>query len=312
MIDIGMLDRHPSSPTKACGNPDALAQRLDLYTGDDFYFGFASSNHTFLDIIGGHQPLAIKHGPILSLYHHHGAGGYTCQTYYIDAKAKALLPVIHIVANPVAVGIFEQLLPWSFTDFYLHTLDHSDEQETTSDRGPGAEESVRSVLDKLAKNGSPDDGEISRLHDAVASILAGQDGLNITLGDFAELKRCTQQECKVPSADDFVADYNPFYNNVKIPISFLREKNANLITVRQINDRFPRIEAIVPGVSRDGLLAVFKAKNSALYSALQTSLAEPAAISRLLKEHFPERVEQYYVENGIHSPQALGAGITSP
>ena len=118
MILISDLIGHPSSPRNIYSNLNALAERRDLYEGEDFWFGFDSSNKNFLDIIGGQQPLAIKHGPILSLYQR-SVEGEECRTYYIDVAAKKLHPIIRIQASTSQIHDLRALLPWSFRDTYL-------------------------------------------------------------------------------------------------------------------------------------------------------------------------------------------------
>ena len=157
MIMVGMLDMHSSSPTSIFGDLAALAKRHDLYSGDDFYFGFTSSNHTFLDIIGGQQPLAIKYGPIFSIYRQDSVAGYLCETYYIDVKTRALLPIINIAAKPLAAGVFKRLLLWSFTDFYGQAADPSVQMDKPKESSIDHEEMIPSVIEQLAKSRWPDD-----------------------------------------------------------------------------------------------------------------------------------------------------------
>ena len=311
MITIGMLDLHPSSPRAAYGNLGALAQRTDLYTGDDFYFGFASSNHTFLDIIGGHKPLAIKHGPIFSIYRHDVSDGYSCQTYYIDVKNKTLLPIIAIIAKPSAAGVFNRLLPWLFIDFYLQAsmkssvvLEVSDEHEISP------EEMIRSALEQMAKNSWPDNDKLNAMGEAVATIASRENDLNITLVDLPKLSAQMKIEQMAPVVDDFVAPYNPFYDNYRVDLDFVMENNPERITVRQVNDQYPRIEVIIPGASAgNGYAAVFKKHDLALYNELQAALAQPKLISRLLVEHFPEIVSQYFTKHQFELPSEPAAGF---
>ncbi len=292
MINISMLDSHHSSPTHAYGDMTALAKRVDLYSGDDFYFGFASSHRTFLDIIGGHQPLAIKHGPTLSIYQHDTAG-YTCLMYYIDVKNQALLPVISMMSKSSFEGNFNRLIPWSFVSFYPRYPHKPSADQDTTPGEESPEERICSVLETLAENDWPDNHLLSQLTMTIDELTSHESDLDIHCADLLELKTKMMIVPQKPSINTFVADYNPFYDNYKIDLDFIMDKNSEQITVRQVNDAYPRIEVIIPKPDGWEYCPVFKNKTPALFSTLHAALDQPHNMSHLLREHFPEEVEAY-------------------
>ena len=296
MLMVRLLDLHQSSPMKIYGDLKLIAERKDLYTGDDFYFGFDSSNHNFLDIISGKQPLAIKHGPILSLYRHN-VDGYSYDAYYIDVKTKALLPLINIRAKPLSSDIFEQLLPWSFSGFYeadiLDTREPVPEPVTPEKASQESEltpkKMVSNLLELLASSFWPDDSMLSLLPAAVTKLNAFSKDLVLTLVDISALKRNVQVAGKKTGDDDCIAPYNPFFDNQRINIAFLQRVNPSQITVRKINDKYPRVEIIAPRLPKGNrYLAVYERTSPETYKKLTNSLDDPKAIAELLNEHFPE------------------------
>ncbi len=304
MIIMSELKAHPSSPTSAYGDLAALSKRTDLYKGDNFYFGFASSNRTFLDIIGGHEPLAIKYGPVFALYRR-TLEGSECQIYYIDAKAKELIPVISMSAKPIATTILHQQLPWEFTNSYLSVAGG---YGGALDTGSKPQEMIAAVIEQMANSTWPDDKVIEQLPKAIEELLSREE-ITMTLTDLSKLKQRMHVLGKVATDSDFVAAYNPFYDNVNVDISFLLRENSNCMTVREVNDAYPRIEVIVPGLES---AAIFEKNEPKLYQALRDALAEPLEISRLLREHIPETVSAYLAMHSIDQPLLLSAEAPLP
>ena len=295
MLMVSLLDAHSSSPLKIYKDLKALALRKDLYTGDDFYFGFDSSNHNFLDIIGGHQPLAIKHGPMLSLYRQ-GVDGYSYDAYYIDVNTKTLLPVINITAKPSDSATFTQMLPWSFIDFYLKASEPSvSEKETVAkETKPSSEQMIQAMLEQLATSRWPEVRALSQLPSEVIALKSRVKDLEITLADLPALKQKVQDPVKKAGSNDFIAHYNPFFDNSRISIDFLKSSNPKQITVRKINDKYPRIEIIAPELPVDKhFSAVYESRSPAIYKSFQDCLGKPEEVTELLKEHFPEVLAHY-------------------
>ena len=314
MIGIGRLDMHPSSPTAAYMDLSALAKRPDLYTGDDFYFGFASSNHTFLDIIGAHEPLAIKHGPIFSIYRHDGSDGYACHTLLIDPFSKELLPLIKMTAaptNPYAASAFRQLLPWEFSDTYVDSFVPSEAGVEKRDAAP--ESIIFIVLEQWANNSWPNDSKIRQLPEAIDTILAKTKGLNIELSDIAAYRERLCIPSKAPKRDDFIAPYHPFHDNLRLSIDFIMSQAPLRITVRQVGGPYPRIEVIMPGLpTSKAVIFVAKTDQEALYQRYRDSLSNPQKIHELLITHFPEQVEAYLLKQGLEGSSASASSSTKP
>lgn len=314
MIGIGRLDKHSSSPTAAYMDLAALTKRPDLYTGDDFYFGFASSNHTFLDIIGAREPLAIKHGPIFSIYRHDGADGYSCHTSLIDPFTKELLPLISMMAaptNPSAASTFRQLLPWEFSDTYVDSFVPPEAGEEKRELGP--ESTIFIVLEQLANNNWPDAPQIRQLPEAIATILEKTKDLTIELSDIAAYRERFCIPSKAPKRDDFIAPYHPFHDNLRLSIDFIMSEAPSRITVRQVGGAYPRIEVIMPGLpAKEAVIFVAKADQDALYRTYRDSLNNPKKMHELLIAHYPKQVEAYLLKQGLEGYSASASSSTKP
>jgi len=311
MIIISLLDIHPSSPKKIYKNLDELAKRADLYTGDNFYFGFESSNSTFLDIIGGQQPLAIKYGPILSLYQR-SVDDIDCYTYYIDVANQTLCLVLEMQAKPTANLTLQSILPWLFVDAYLHateTLSGPSQEEAVE---PSEEKKIQLILEQLAINRWPSEEAIALLSELTQSVLNREDSLKMTWGDLLAIKQKTQVKQANPSSNNIVATYNPFYDSVSVDIDFLLAQNPSHITIRQVNDSDPRIEILSPKLNEDERYeAIYKKSSPNLYQSFQEALNNPKQLTTLLKEHYKDLVERFLTTHSIaqSTPQQVASTL---
>lgn len=302
MIRINELDRHHSSPSTDYADFEALAKRYDLYTGEDFYFGFASSNRSFLDIIGAHQHLAIKHGPILSIYRQDGALSYSCETAFIDPLRRELLPFMRLRAEasePTSSKAFRQLLPWTFSDSYVDSFVPSISVDEKLSGTP--ESSVSKLLEQLANNVWPNDHDISRFPLDIAAILESTKGLSIDLVDLMTLKTRLMRPVMPATADNFMTPYDPFDDNVRVSIDELVIKNPTRITVRQVVGDFPRVEIIIPGMSlsEKQVFFVSKSEQNDLYHQFFESLTDSIAVQDLLMRHYPDQLSNYRIKHGF-------------
>lgn len=301
MISVSMLDAHHSSPKKDYGDFEALSKRRDLYTGKDFYFGFDSSNKTFLDIIGGKQPLAIKYGPILAIYRQH-MDGYEFKVYFINANDNLLHPIIGMTTQAKASATLERCMPFSFQDFYLETSDPlavKDEQVIKSEH-TSPEDVIRGTIEQLAKsNYWPGEMEFEPLRRVVDELNEGENVSIELLADFETLTNVKPETLSPPSIDNFMSPYNPFCDNPRVSVEELRANNPGRITVRQIHGRYPRIEIIAADVGdEDNFNAIFQSKTPELYDRFKESLKDPDALKELLEAHFPALISQYQLKYG--------------
>lgn len=298
MILINLLDAHNSSPMSIYGNLRALAKRADLYSGDNFYFGFDSSNHTFLDIINNEQPLAIKHGPTLTLYQH-SADEYFSTTFYIDVSTHSLLFIISIQAKESAYATFDNMLPWSFIDFYLQAtippLEADTEQSVAARNAP--EQIVQVMIEQVTTNKWPEKQVLELLPEAVKTINQRGQDIKINLADLKAIKDHALTLNKA-SSDCIVAPHNPFCDNIEVYIEDLQANHPDHITIRQIKDNYPRIEIISPKSVQDEIYsAVYERTSPELYQSLQKALNDPGSLEQLLKLHFPTLVNAYLFTN---------------
>lgn len=300
MINLSHLRLHHSSSQKIYGDYEAIAKRVDLYTGDDFYFGFDSSNSSFLEMVGEYQPLAIKHGPTLTLYKVTGDGA-ECSVSYIDDSKKKIIPLFHIHAKSVAsIQLFHQTQPWYFPDFSLLEFGSMEVQTQPSEKDLTPYDIISQLIEFLAQNQVPSDVQIQALHDAIQKVNAHDNGLSISIENLDWLKdKLTKQMTRPPSDKDFVT-YNVFYNNPRLRIGFFQAFNLERITVRQILDDYPRIEVIIPLLPvSERYLVIFKNEDKILYEALQKAMPEPLVLCELLKQRFPESINQYLNKIGL-------------
>ena len=295
MLRVNLIDRHQSSPMTINKDIAALAKRNDLYTGEDFYFGFDSSNHTFFDIISANEPLAIKHGPTLSLYQRMD-NQHSISMYYVDASNKKLTHVISITAKSEdTLSGFNSMLPWSFKDFYLQMTEPPLEGGAEIANKPlSPEQQIELLMEQLATNKWPSEEQINALTDAKNKILAREQDITIDLANLNQLKKNLELESKKPSPDCIIAPYNPFYDNVRISTEFLSKTNPDHITVRQLGNPYPRIEIISPkSQGDDSYSAVYESAQPDLFKSLQKALANTDELVELLSEYFPEIVDTY-------------------
>ena len=294
MIDLSFLNLHPSSPVKILGNMDTLAKRNDLYTGEDFYFGFDSSNQSFLEMVGGKHPLAIKHGPTLSIYHQ-SIDGYHYEMHLIDYQAKALVPVIDIKAKPTEAAVFRSLLPFHLTDFYRNFYDKTGRRtEVDKVSVDNLARFISSSLESIVKTGKLSQENVERL----PKVASGLDACTVSLGNIKLLAAKSAQPR--PTSEDFVTAYDPFVSNARIEISELLKMNPSRVTVREINGNYPRMEIIIPGLAEDkSCVFVFKSNEKDLYLQLQSALPEARIMQDLLNQHFPEQMTEYFANEGF-------------
>ena len=294
-----MFDVHAASPPRLLQNLAGLAQRADIYTGDNFYFSFAGSNQTFLEIIGQQEPLAIKCGPLFSIYNR-TIQGSRCDIYYIDIKMKALLPVLCVTATPQASIVFSRLFPWSFADFSQIGLEYPSSVKPLA-AGFSPEEIISNFIEKLAEHTWPDGDHILRIVEATTAIVSREQGLTTTLCDLAVLKEQVLLKSEGPIVDNFIAPYNPLYDSVRLEIDSFLEKNPQQISVRQINDdNYQRIEVIAPGLpAEERYAAVYQQTDAILYHQLKASLTDPLLMSQLIGENFPKMVSLYFAKHAL-------------
>ncbi len=270
---------HQAAKANDYKNIVELAKRDDLYTGQDFYFGFASNNKNYFTIITEKLPLAIKYGATISIYTTNIEDhGFT--TYVINYKTKTLELLFAIKpVNTEDVADFQSLLPWSFNKIY-------DIGDMAIFKWQQQEKNIfHVIIENIAKftiNKSEIDKfqhELSNLSKKMSKVVFQQGQFNFSLLIPVPV------ETK-PKLENFVAAYNPFYNNVNITFKFLLQQNYNMITIRNIinDDNYPRIEIILPNTTEHYLIiGVEDVKN---YSALQNNLYDTKFLSEYLIKHY--------------------------
>ncbi|HAT7071563.1 TPA: hypothetical protein JAN90_01985 [Legionella pneumophila] len=297
MIPISLLAAHPSSPLSAYNNIEQLVKRVDLYSGHDFYFGFNSSNHTFLDIIGGKQPLAIKHGPTLSLYQEN-VSGFSYSIYYIDPLKKALHPLMTISAEPGETYVVQQLLPWSFADFYLHAIGPVAESAPSSGNTSNEEQIVQNTIAQLATNNWPTDQEVQGLNHAITTLNSKNANIKISLHDMIALREKLFTKIPQTTSVDFITPYSPFHNNPRLTTEFFTEKFPDRITIRVLEDNYPRIEIIAPGLFNDNIYtAIYKKTSPKLYEQFAKLKNNSEELCKLLQKEFPDIVNDFIAQH---------------
>lgn len=296
MILISLLDAHASSSLKTYSNEKELAKRNDLYTGDDFYFGFDSSNQSFLDIIGGKKPLAIKYGQTLCLYKQ-SLEGYSCTIYCIDPKERKLVPIISISAKPEDAFVFQKILPWSFTDFYLDRTQPTEKLESAKSNTAHSEYRIQDVIEKIITGQWPSDKRLEKLNSAILDLHSQCSNLKITVHDLKQVKELLHPEVPISDETNFITPHSPFHNNARLTIDFIKNQFPNQITVRFIEDGYPRIEIIAPGLENDSsYTAVYKSTSPRLYEQFKSSLSKPEELTSLLKEEFADMVDEFLLK----------------
>lgn len=301
MLYIDLLNGHHSSRTSMYSRPNELAAtRSDLYTGADFYFGFDSSNHTFLDIIGDKQPLAIKYGPILSLYQSQ-VGSACCSIYYIDPRTATLHPILDIRATAQARSALQRIIPWSFDDLYLQAFQSANTKiETSPDSLPNEQSLLTEALEQLAKLQWPSKRVMEQLPHVVSTITADNPELTISLVDLEQLKNKVTTPQQPVHSTNFVASYNPFFDNARISVEFLVEQTPDHVRVRSIDGKDPCIEIIIPGLPlAEGYHSLYKSNAPGLYRLFTESLQDGETLTQLLKEQFPEPIQHYMLAHAL-------------
>ncbi len=191
-------------------------------------------------------------------------------------------------------------MPWSFTTFEQIALEHIEQHPKQSAEEPlSPEEIISAFIETLAKNAWPDDDQITGISEAITTIMSSEKGLDMTLYDLP----CTPIEYKQPTMDDFIAPYNPLFDRASLDIGFLLEKNPQHISVRLVNDRYPRVEVMAPNLPSDKMYAaIYQRTNMTLYHQLKASLTDPLLMSQLIRENFPEMVSLYFEIQSLSMP----------
>lgn len=301
---ISLLERHPSSPRSIYPNISALAQRADLYTGDNFYFGFDSSNHSFLDIIGGNEPLAIKFGPIFCLYDK-TVDKISCSIYYIDVINKKLDLLVAMDSPPNDSLTIPSLVPWSFVDTYFQSEEWEppleEEKKELTDK-----QKIQMILEQFALSEWPDEEHLHLLKQL--STIAPQ--LKIQLGNFAEIEKIRFIPPQKPTRTHYIAPYNPFYDNEQTRINFIRKNTPSHITLRHIKSAYTRIEIIAPGLSEEhSFKGIYKNRSKELYQSVLQSLKQPEQLAKLLELHFPAIASDFLALHSLGSLEPEEAQI---
>ncbi|KGP63449.1 hypothetical protein EP47_09575 [Legionella norrlandica] len=309
MISISSLGSHPSSPLKFFNNEKELAKRDDLYTGEDFYFGFDSSNHSFLDIIGGKKPLAIKYGQILSLYKQ-SIEGNSCVIYCINANEKKLVPIITINTLPADAHLLQQLLPWSFTDFYSERCPVDEWIRSTKRRATHSEYRIQKIIEQISNSQWPNDSELDEFNRNISDLLAKNSDLRITVHDLSPVKAQANPEILPSNHRDLITPYSPFHNNARLSVDFFKTKFPHHITVRLIDDVYSRIEIITPGIEDDlTYKAIYKSTSPVLYWQLKEVLNNPEELTVLLQEEFKDLVDEFLLKQYPERPKQPDSGL---
>lgn len=295
MIIINQLHRAPSSPlalfTAQKIDIESLAKRQDLYTNDNFYFGFSSSNQSFLQIMNNSGFLAIKYGPTLSLYQKtaKGSSGYI---YYINTSTQTLDPILDFKASISEEVTLNLLVPWAFKDHYLDmTEPHLEDASEIPQTSP--ELAIQSLIEQISNNHWPDE-LISQAAGAALSLK--RKGVKITLGDLQGLKNKIVKQLLPPTHENFV---NSGLINPALSIFDVMTEYPEHITVREVTGDDARIEIIVPS-QPDEYIAIYLQSEPQRYAAFQATLNNTAVLSSLITELFPEMVNDYKQAH-IHS-----------
>lgn len=300
MITINTLNRHQSSSAKIYGNLVELAKRKDLFTGEDFYFGFDSSNHSFLDILSHQEPLAIKYGPIFSIYCRN-AENSICDFYYINDQTEQLIPLMKFQADATAALVFNTLLPWNFTDLYLERFNPSVKQSRIADamKTPILENTISAIIEKFANNSWLDDTSIHHFTTMVSELQAHEKAISITLSpDFPIIAQKKQSCKKEASKADFVATYNPMYDNPRFDLDFIFDNNPSHVTVREMKGKYPCIEILFPFLSDEkSYQAIYERTDSELYHRIQANLCDSLELSKIVNERYPELVSEFFLKD---------------
>jgi hypothetical protein len=164
-VNISALGLHSSFPATFLANSsklELLAQRADLYQSENFYCGFDSSNHNFLDIIEQQEPLAIKYENTFSIYHYTSTKT-TYDLYFIEEKSKKLLPLIKLEVQAVDRGLLDYIIPFEFVDLYERVYQKNDSDEAFSDM----EKVIALFLKKIVDGEYPTENESAHFQRAL-------------------------------------------------------------------------------------------------------------------------------------------------
>jgi hypothetical protein len=182
MFKVGTLNRHSSSKRNLIDNIDELATRIDLGTPDDFYFGFASSNYSFFDIINNKAPLALKVGNTLSLYQK-GTDGQSLKIYLIDkSESPALHEVIQLIASPRGTSEFNRSNPFDFNDSYLRRTKQEIEGTTKHEESTLYDMARRFLCDVLDSK-LIDSEQLEKMSSAAKEISDNSDNISLSINE---------------------------------------------------------------------------------------------------------------------------------
>jgi hypothetical protein len=293
MIELVDLMKKPSSPLVCMDDVNALKERRELYSGENFYFGFESSNYSFLNIINNHQPLGIKYGTVLAIYQR-DVDGITFNLYWIDFSHKELIPLFNITGKPADVSLFNKILPFSFTESYLNRF--SDEEKLSP--ADATTYQLMDALKQLTAGNWLDAEDYEKLKVAIKDIMSNS-SCTITCADLLTLQQELTMMAGTVTAEDFVTPFCLSNCNPDLYVQELITRNPNTITLRKINnDNYPRIELIIPGAD---YTAVFEKQDPKLYLDLQNALTDTRQASCILREHFKSEVGEYLERQGVNA-----------
>lgn len=302
MIELNELKRHNSSPLTLLGKHELMEQRRDLYSRENFYFGFESSNASFLDIIGNHKPLGIKYGPIFCLYHptHNER---SVELFWIEPDTKQLISLMTLKASAKDSGLVKAVLPFSFTSVYDECYQSEDEEI----KPDSALYPLALVINQLTQGIWPDKTQYENLK-KILTLIDKKMSATLTCIDLPAMEKSLVREKITPTADDFVSPLSLTNANENLPINVLLKLHPDTITLRLVNDNYPRVEIHIPGKQvKIHFEAVFKSEESQLFDDLSNSLADTKTASALLKTHLKDKLEEYFAEQGFDSPAAPSA-----
>lgn len=270
--------------------------REDLYRQDNFYFGFDSSNNSYLNLINSYRPLAVKYGSVFMIYNH-SATETAFDLFWIDNQHKQLVSLIQITTKPEDSHLMSTVLPCSFDRPYRR---HFDRLHQAADE---VDNLLALWMERLTKGVWPNEEEYEQLIEYLA---LSQGDLNkgsaITCANLPVLQQQLQNRKSTPDTDDFVTPYSLIDGNPDLDIDELLSRNPTTITIRKINDEYPRIEVIIPDEGQEErYMAIYKTKDPDLFVQLEEGLGDSKKLSSLLKEQFPERIGKYFSQQGIQS-----------
>lgn len=306
MIEMNNLAFRSSSPLKNVQNLEALQRREDLYSPDNFYFGFESSNLSFFDIMNDHRPLAVKYGSVLMVYNQSVAGA-SFDLYWIDVQKKQLVSLINIKTKPQDNDLIEEIIPFEFKKPYFN---HSRDDELIAEQPTSSQDPLfflAYTIEQLTIGVWPDNEQYQQLSGAIDEIQRkSYSNSEITCANLPLLQHQLHREEFAPSVEHFVTPYSLTDGNPDLGIGLLLKRHPVTITARIINDEYPRIELIIPDeIEEERYMAVYNTRDPELFSQLNEVLTDSKQLSALLKTHFPERIARYFAQQDIQQGPTL-------